>query len=68
MRISCCKDCVPPERTPYCHSTCQKYIEQKAALDAHNEERRKQECRTEGAKSIIISGCLKVKKWRRSHR
>lgn len=68
MRISCCKDCVPPERTPYCHSTCQKYIEQKAALDAHNEELRKKECGKEGAKRVIIDGCLKWRKRRRSHR
>lgn len=26
--ISCCKDCKPPKRTPYCHATCPEYRQQ----------------------------------------
>ena len=26
--ISCCKDCKPPKRTPYCHATCPEYQQQ----------------------------------------
>lgn len=28
--IKCCLGCKPPERNPYCHSTCPEYLEQKA--------------------------------------
>ena len=24
--INCCNGCVPPERNPYCHTYCEKYI------------------------------------------
>jgi hypothetical protein len=37
MTISSCKDCVPPERHPGCHSKCEKYLQQKAAHDALRE-------------------------------
>jgi hypothetical protein len=30
MAIKCCYGCVPPKRNPYCHSTCQEYIAEKA--------------------------------------
>ena len=36
--ITCCNGCKPPERTPTCHSTCQKYAEQKAKHDAQLEQ------------------------------
>lgn len=35
--INCCNGCVPPKRTPTCHSTCKEYIKQKAASDAARE-------------------------------
>lgn len=30
MGIKCCKGCVPPKRTPTCHSTCEDYLREKA--------------------------------------
>lgn len=30
MAIKCCKNCVPPQRHPGCHSTCPDYIREKA--------------------------------------
>ena len=30
MAIKCCKGCVPPKRTPTCHSTCEEYLKEKA--------------------------------------
>lgn len=42
MPINCCKGCVPPKRNPYCHSTCQEYIAEKAEYerirDEHNDK------------------------------
>ena len=31
-----CKGCVPPKRTPTCHSSCTDYAEWKSGLDAEN--------------------------------
>jgi hypothetical protein len=39
MAITCCYGCVPPKRTPTCHSTCPEYIKQKAKHDAEREAR-----------------------------
>lgn len=30
MPIKCCKDCVPPQRYPGCHTKCIMYLEEKA--------------------------------------
>lgn len=30
MPIKCCKDCVPPQRHPGCHSKCEQYLKEKA--------------------------------------
>lgn len=38
MYIFCCKDCVPPKRTPHCHSTCEDYIREKAEHDKKKAE------------------------------
>lgn len=35
-KINCCHGCVPPKRTPYCHSTCETYI---AAKEKYEQER-----------------------------
>ena len=37
-KITCCKDCA--DRHPACHATCEKYIRQRAELDAVREEAR----------------------------
>lgn len=38
--ISCCKDC--PDRAPRCHGRCERYLKERAELDAKNEYIRKQ--------------------------
>lgn len=38
MPIFCCKDYVPPKRTPHCHSTCEDYIREKAEYDKKKAE------------------------------
>lgn len=40
--IGCCHGCVPPKRTPYCHSTCETYIAAKAEYEAKRREELKQ--------------------------
>lgn len=41
-RIDCCKpDC--PDRSGECHGTCEKYLTQRAELDATNAENRKKQ-------------------------
>lgn len=41
MPISCCKGCVPPRRSPTCHSSCPDYIreskEHREQMDAEYE-------------------------------
>ena len=34
-----CKGCVPPERTPTCHSTCPKYAKFSANVEKKRHER-----------------------------
>lgn len=31
-----CRGCVPPKRTPTCHSNCPEYADWKSGLDAEN--------------------------------
>jgi len=33
MAIKCCKDCVPPQRSPGCHDSCKQYIAEKAEYE-----------------------------------
>ena len=33
MKITCCKDCVPPKRYPGCGIDCEEYKAQKAKLE-----------------------------------
>lgn len=37
MKIKCCHEC--PNRHVGCHSTCEIYIKERAALDEHNRQR-----------------------------
>lgn len=37
-----CKDCVPPDRHPGCHGTCEKYLEEKKLIDEFNAQNYKQ--------------------------
>lgn len=39
--INCCKDCVPPDRHPGCHSTCKEYINQNKKHIQEREDRRR---------------------------
>ena len=36
--IRCCMGCVPPERHPGCHGTCEKYLAEKASHDKRKAE------------------------------
>jgi len=38
VAIKCCNGCVPPRRTPTCHSTCPDYIIEKAFSEAERQE------------------------------
>lgn len=40
MKPNPCKHCVPPKRSPGCHSKCIDYIEWRKALDELNERER----------------------------
>lgn len=33
MAITCCKNCVPPQRHPGCHGTCEQYLKEKAEYE-----------------------------------
>lgn len=37
MAITCCKNCVPPQRHPCCHSTCEQYLKEKAEYEKQKE-------------------------------
>jgi hypothetical protein len=37
MAITCCKNCVPPQRHPGCHSTCKQYLKEKAEYEKQKE-------------------------------
>lgn len=37
--MACCKDC--PDRAPHCHGKCERYLKERAELDALNEKIRK---------------------------
>lgn len=36
-RISCCRDCVPPQRHMGCHGTCERYRREKTEYEAEVE-------------------------------
>lgn len=63
MTITCCKDC--GDRHCGCHSTCEKYITQRAALDEYNEQRRKE---NEANKYVLrtLIECSKNTRYRHS--
>lgn len=37
MAITCCKNCVPPQRHPGCHGTCKRYLKEKAEYEKQKE-------------------------------
>lgn len=37
MAITCCKNCVPPQRHPGCHGTCKQYLKEKAEYEKQKE-------------------------------
>ena len=61
-KITCCKDCAT--RHPGCHGTCEKYIQQKAELEAAKAERRKQYEINQGLNAFRYDGITKVCKQR----
>lgn len=71
-KITCCKDCT--ERHPGCHGTCEKYIQQKADLDAAKAEARKKYEISQGLNAYRYDGISKIcrnriyrGKWRKGH-
>ena len=38
MAVTCCYGCVAPKRSPYCHSTCQEYLEARAEHEKEKEK------------------------------
>lgn len=38
-RFEKCRHCKPPERNPWCHSTCKYYKDDRAALDEENKKK-----------------------------
>lgn len=65
MGISCCYGCVPPERTPYCHATCEKYKMEQQKAEAEKAEIKTRTIGSELAKRTLIQGCIKWRKIRR---
>jgi len=41
-KVAPCKGCVPPKRTPTCHTTCKDYLDWKTEWDAMREQIRKE--------------------------
>ena len=39
IKIKCCKNCVPPKRSPRCHSTCEDYLREKAEYEKEKSQR-----------------------------
>lgn len=37
MAITCCKNCVHPQRHPGCHGTCEQYLKEKAEYEKQKE-------------------------------
>jgi hypothetical protein len=58
-----CKGCV--ERHPNCHSSCQKYIEAKAAYEAKKAELMEAEKRASDIESLHIASIKKARKSRK---
>ncbi len=61
-KITCCKDCA--NRHPACHGSCEKYIQQKAELDARKAEARKQYEINKGITQFRYDGINKICKTR----
>lgn len=57
-KITCCKDCA--DRHPGCHGSCEKYIQQRAELDAVKAERRKQYEINSGLNAFRYDGMSKI--------
>lgn len=65
MAIQCCKWCVPPKRSPYCHGNCPEYIAEKAQYDQRMTEHKK---KADIDHAIHSSRGLKVYKALRDHK
>jgi hypothetical protein len=71
-KITCCKDC--ENRQPGCHGTCEKYLTQRAELDAVKVAQRKKNNINQGLNEFRYDGINKVmakrnyrSKFRRGH-
>ena len=59
-KITCCKDC--QDRYPCCHGSCEKYITQRAELDAYNAEQRKKAEVKDGLNAFLFNSIERTNK------
>ena len=59
-KITCCLGCV--DRNPGCHSVCEKYIQQRAELDASKAEERKKHSVEVGLNECLSASIHKYSK------
>lgn len=57
--IRCCLGC--PDRNMDCHSTCEKYISEKAEYDREKEEKRKARYNENNMRSYLIAANERMK-------
>lgn len=67
MAINCCNGCVPPKRTPVCHSYCPEYKEQKEVTDREREEAYRKRKITGEVYAQKMEGVYKSKRKNRSY-
>ena len=65
QKIDCCEDCKPPKRNGYCHTYCPEYAEQRAELDAANEEKNSKVITNSNIFGQMISGVNRANRKRR---
>lgn len=53
--MGCCQGCVPPKRTPTCHTTCKEYIAEKEQATKDKETLRKQKYLTNQLNDFAIT-------------
>lgn len=63
-KIESCRNCVPPERKPGCHTTCDKYIREKAMVDQEKEAIRRGKEEHENYMSYRMSANERMKRSR----
>ena len=63
--INCCLGCKPPKRSPYCHSSCQEYLAEKAEYEQRKQKAEQQKQLGYALDNQRITAIHKAwKKWR----